>query len=186
MEVERTSTDRLTQRLIWLGCGAVGLALIAGAASPAVRRLIARTPQQNPVPAKIETPPHWSTEQVEELIAGIQDARSAGLEPKEYGLAALRGELDRRGGPSLSAGSVELDRLAETSALVLAEDLSRRDIADHGQFDWHGGERTQGASLVSALHNALVQGRLRAWLRSLRPPSWRLSPGHDGRAAATE
>ena len=171
MEVEHASTGRLSQRLLWLGCGAVGLVLIASVATPAVRRLVGKEPQDNPAPAKAEAPPHWSTAQVEELITGIQDARKAGLEPKDYGLAALRGELARRGGPTLSAGSVQLDKLAETSALNLAEDLSRRGMADHGQVDWHRGERVHSARLIDALHAALAQGRLRAWLRSLRAPA---------------
>lgn len=170
MEDQPSPTGRFSRRLLWLGCGVAGFVLVAGVATPAVRRLMAKPPQDSPAPAKPEPAPHWSTEQVEDLILGIEDARKAGLEPRDYGLAALRGELDRRGGPSLSAGSVQLDRLAESSALNLAEDLSRRGIADHGEVDWHRHERVHGAELIRALHAALAQGRLRAWLRSLPAP----------------
>ena len=169
MEVERSSPSPLAQRLLWLGYGALGLFLVAGVVTPTVRRLMARTPSDNPAAAQAGIPPHWSSEQVEELIAAIHDARKVGLEPGDYGLAALKGELARRGGPTLSAGSVQLDRLAEASALNLAEDLSRQAMADHGQIDWYGRDRAHDPHLVGALHAALAQGRLRAWLRSLRP-----------------
>jgi murein L,D-transpeptidase YcbB/YkuD len=177
MEVEQPSTHRLVRRLLWVGCGAAGLMLVASVATPAVRRLITRAPEPLRAPA-IDQPPHWSPDQVGELIAGIQDARSAGFEPKDYGIAALRGELDRRGGPSLAEGSVQLDRLAETSALTLAEDLSRRGMADHAQYDWHAQDRVRQPRLVAALHDALAKGRTRAWLRSLRPSTPQLSSSH--------
>jgi hypothetical protein len=180
VEDDQPSTGRLSQRLVWLGCGAAGVILLAGVAT----RLMARPSEPAPAPARAELPPHWSTAQVEELIAGIQDARKVGLEPKDYGLAALRGELDRRGGPSLAAGSVQLDRLAETSAVNLAEDLSRRGMADHGQIDWRAHEPRASARLVAALHTALAQGRLREWLHGLRAPSPRTSP--SGSAAPAE
>jgi hypothetical protein len=170
VEVEQPSTNRLVSRLVWLGCGAVGLLLIASVATPAMRRLVSGTPQPLPVTNNDEPPPHWSSEQVGELIAEIKGARSVGLDPKDYGIAALRGELDRRGGPTLTESSVQLDRLAETSALVLAEDLSRLSMADHGQFDWHAEERVHEPRLTAALHTALAKGRLRPWLHSLRPP----------------
>jgi hypothetical protein len=175
VEVEQPSTNRLVSRLVWLGCGAVGLLLIASVATPAVRRLIVGPSQPLPLSNTDELPPHWSVGQVGELIAEIKDSRSVGLEPKDYGIAALRGELDRRGGPSLGEGSVQLDRLAETSALVLAADLSRVGMADHGQFDWHADERVQQPRLTAGLHAALASGRVRAWLHGLRPSSPPLS-----------
>ena len=178
MEVEQPSTHRLVRRFLWLGCGAAGLMLVASVATPAVRRLITRAPEPLPASAIDQPPPHWSPERIGELIAGIQDARSAGLEPKDYGIAALRGELDRRGGPSLAEGSVQLDRLAETSALTLAEDLSRRGMADHAQYDWHAEDRVRQPRLVAALHDALAKGRMRAWLHSLRPSPSQLSSSH--------
>jgi hypothetical protein len=177
VEAEQPSTNRLASRLVWLGCGAVGLLLIASVATPAVRRLINGAPQPLPVTNNDEPPPHWSSEQVGELIAEIKHSRSYGLEPKDYGIAALRGELDRRGGPTLTEGSVQLDRLAETSALVLAEDLSRLGMADHGQFDWHAEDRVREPRLARALHDALAKGRLRPWLHSLRPTAPQISPG---------
>lgn len=171
VEVEQPSTNHLVSRLVWLGCGAVGLLLIASVASPAVRRLVTGTPPEVPLSNTDEPPPHWSPGQVGELIAEIKQSRSIGLEPKDYGIAALRGELDRLGGPSLSEGSVQLDRLAETSALILAEDLSRRGMADHAQYDWHAEERIREPRLTAGLHAALASGRLRGWLHSLRPPA---------------
>ena len=178
MEVEQPSTNHFVSRFIWLGCGAVGLLLIASVATPAVRRLMVGPAQPLPLSNTDEPPPHWSAGQVGELIAEITDSRGIGLEPKDYGIAALRGELDRRGGPSLAAGSVQLDRLAETSALVLAEDLSRLGMADHAQYDWHAGERVKTPRLTAGLHAALASGRLRAWLHGLRPHASRLSTSH--------
>jgi murein L,D-transpeptidase YcbB/YkuD len=180
VEVEQPSTNRLVSRLVWLGCGAVGLVLIAGAASPAMRRLMTRAPQQLPAPAADQPLPHWAPDQVDELIDEIQDVRSVGLEPTDYGLAALRGELDRRGGPSLTEGSIQLDRLAETSALVLAEDLSRQGMADHAQFDWHAEDRLKTSRFAAALHAALARRRVGAWLHGLRPHAPQLSSSHGG------
>jgi hypothetical protein len=180
MEVERGSTDRLVKGAIWLGCGAVGLALIAGVASPAMRRLLTRSALPQPIPATDRPAAHWTPEQVGELIAGIQDARKVGLEPKDYGLAALRGELDRRDGPSLADGSVQLDRLAETSALALADDLSQHGRADQSQFDWHTPPRAKSPRIAAELHAALAQDRLRSWLRSLKAPTLPPVPRHAG------
>jgi hypothetical protein len=178
VEVEQPSTNRLVSRLVWLGCGAVGLVLFASMATPAMRRLIAGTPQERPTAIDDQQPPHWSSEQVGELIAEIETVRGVGLEPRDYGVAALRGELDRRGGPSLAEGSVQLDRLAETSALILAEDLSRRGMADHAQYDWHAEERVRQPRLTAGLHAALTAGRLRGWLHGLRQTAPRLSSSH--------
>jgi hypothetical protein len=75
---------------------------------------------------------------------------------------------------------VLLDRLAETAALVLAEDLSRRGVGDHAQFDCHAEERVREPRLTAGLHAALAKGRLRAWLDGLRPSTNQLSPGHGG------
>jgi hypothetical protein len=179
VQVEESSTHRLASRLVWLGCGAVGLLLIASVATPAMRRM-ANAPPQPPLSNTDEPPPHWTPDQLGELIAEIKDSRRLGLEPKDYGLAALHGELDRRDGPSLAAGSVQLDRLAETSALVLAEDLSRLGMADHGQFDWHAEDRAREPRLVAGLHAALAKGRLRAWLHGLRPTMPQPAAGHRG------
>ena len=180
MEVEQPSTSDLVRRLVWLGCGAAGLLLLASVATPAMRRLSAGPTPQHPSPVGDEPPPHWSNEQVGELIAEIGTVRSVGLEPKDYGVAALRGELDRRGGPSIAENSVQLDELAETSALMLAEDLSRLGMADHDQFDWHAEDRAPQPRLAAGLHAALAEGRLRAWLHGLRSPAPRPSPSHTG------
>ena len=175
MEGESPSTNRLVSRLVWLGVGALGLVLIAGVASPAVRRMMAGPPEPPPAPSADQPPPHWSGEQVGELIDEIQESRSAGLEPKDYGLAALRSELDRRDSPTLREGSIQLDRLAEASALNLAEDLSRRGMADHGQYDWHAEEGPRDPGLVAGLHTALARSRVGAWLHGLRAPAPQLS-----------
>jgi murein L,D-transpeptidase YcbB/YkuD len=179
VEVEQPSANRLISRLVWLGCGAAGLVLIASVATPAVRRLVAGTPER-PLVNPDQPPPHWSSDQIQELIGEIQTARSVGLEPKDYGLAALRGELDRRGGPSLTEDSIQLDRLAETSALALAEDLSRRGMADHAQYDWHAEDRAAEPRLSQALRTALATGRVRAWLHGLRTPAAQPSPSQAG------
>jgi murein L,D-transpeptidase YcbB/YkuD len=179
VQVEQSSTNRLVSRLVWLGCGALGLLVIASVATPAVRRLVSSAPQPLPVTNSDEPPPHWSAGQVGELIVEINGARSVGLEPKDYGIAALRSELERRGEPTLTEDSVQLDRLAEASALVLAEDLSRLGMADHAQYDWHA-ERVREPRLAAALHAALAKGRLRAWLHGLRPPAPQLSSSQGG------
>jgi murein L,D-transpeptidase YcbB/YkuD len=108
----------------------------------------------------------WSKPQVRELIDEIAAARAHGLDPSDYGLDALKGELVQTGELLEAGGGRQLDILADTAALALAGDY-RAGRSSNGQFDWH--DAPARAVGRDELRQALRRGQLRAWLRSLRP-----------------
>lgn len=69
---------------------------------------------------------HWTPDEVRDLIATIERSEKLGYDPSSYGLAALRSELDQSVLLWGRAGSRQLDVLAQTSALALANDVRRR------------------------------------------------------------
>lgn len=108
----------------------------------------------------------WSRSQVHELIEEIVAARAVGLDPSDYGLDALKGELVQTGELLGADGSRQLDMLADAAALALATDYRAGRSRDR-QFDWHGAPSL--AIGRAELRGALARGRLRPWLQSLRP-----------------
>ena len=89
---------------------------------------------------------HWSAGQVRELIGLVEEARGHGLDPADYGLAALRSELEQSATLYRSTGSRQLDALARASAVALARAYRRRTPDEAG------------------LATALRTNRLRAWI----------------------
>jgi len=92
----------------------------------------------------------WSPADVRQLMAVIEESDRNGLEPERYGLSALRSELDQSTELWGRAGTHQLDVLAGTSALALANDYRAR----------------AGVRLATAddIRGALAAGQLRAWL----------------------
>ena len=98
----------------------LGAALIAATAAPAPA-----DPRPLPAP-QVQTSFAWSPTQVRELIGAIRKSRRAGLDPSDYGLAALRAELELCEQLWNTAGSRQLDTLARVSALALANEYRHR------------------------------------------------------------
>jgi hypothetical protein len=92
----------------------------------------------------------WTPAEVRELIATIEHAEKLGLDPASYGLAALRSELDQSMTIWGRGGSRQLDTLAQTSALALANDVRLQT-----------GTQTASAKDLDAALNA---GQLPVWL----------------------
>ncbi len=124
------------------------IAAIAGSPSPAATRPIAIAH----APASYA----WSPQQVRQLIVAIEEARRHGLDPADYGLAALRAELDLCEQLWNTPGSRQLDTLARTAALALANDYRRQAI------------RTAPVRPAD-LDAALGAGRVGSWLTAQAP-----------------
>lgn len=93
---------------------------------------------------------HWTPAEIRQLMAVIEESEKAGFDPQNYGLAALRSELDQSTELSSRAGSRQLDVLASTAALALANDYRER-----AHVRLASDEDVKGA---------LASGQLRAWL----------------------
>ena len=124
--------------------------------------------------ANVEVPAQlgrWSAEAGHALIAEIAASADEGLEPADYQLDALAGELQRSG------GGTTFDRMADTAALKLAHDYLLGAIDNKAAYDWHI-ERNDGdpSHLAIQLQQAVAAGKVQPWLRSLLPT--------DGRYAA--
>jgi hypothetical protein len=102
------------------------------------------------VPAPAPTGHSWTREEIVDLIAAIEQSRSDGLDPGQYGLAALRSELEQQSQLWGGTGTPQLDALAQTAALTLANDYRTR----------------AGGSTASAgdLNAALNEGDLKGWI----------------------
>jgi hypothetical protein len=101
-----------------------------------------------PVAKQLHAARHiWSPEQVRELIRLVEESRLRGLDPDDYGLAALRSELDQSVTFYRTDGSRQLDALAHASAVALARAYRRQGPVDD-------------ASLARALRT----NGLRAWI----------------------
>jgi len=80
----------------------------------------------------------------------IEHSRKDGFDPENYGLAALRSELEQSLAIWGSPHPRQLSVLAQTAALALANDYRRR-----------GGGQTAN---VAGLHAALLRGSLSQWI----------------------
>lgn len=131
------------------------------ALSSAPRRASASGAAPTTAPAPVATHA-WSKAQVAELIAEIAASREAGLDPDDYGIAALRGQLVLAAEVLGTDGSSQLDILADTAALSLARDY-RSGVSPIGV----GVELpAPSAADRAALRNALRSGTLRSWLQA--------------------
>ncbi|MDB5663150.1 MAG: hypothetical protein JWN59_1488 [Sphingomonas bacterium] len=139
---------------MWLGVAPLGLlaaALIATvAASP-----LAADPRVPTPPARAAFA--WSLDQVRALIGAIGEARRHGLDPATYGIAALRAELDLCEELWNTPGSRQLDTLARTAALALANEYRRVAAAQRGPVQ------------PAELDAALAAGRVGIWLSEMAP-----------------
>lgn len=104
----------------------------------------------------------WSPGQVRELIGAVEQAHRHGLDPADYGLAALRAELDLCERLWNTPGSRQLDMLARASALALANDYRRHAAASAAPVS------------PAELDAALGAGRVGSWLAAQAPA--KLSP----------
>jgi hypothetical protein len=105
----------------------------------------------------------WSRHQIAELIDEIEAVRVLGLDPGDYGLAALRGQQVVTSDLLGATGSRQLDALADFAALSLARDYRRG----------HGAASPDESAPVTiadhaALRAALKAGMLRPWLKAQR------------------
>jgi hypothetical protein len=98
---------------------------------------------------------HWTLSEVRELITVIEGADKLGYDSSRYGLAALRSELDQSTSLWSRAGSRQLDILAQTSALALANDVRKR--------------AGNTVALTTQLDAALDAGQLQTWLMHEQP-----------------
>jgi hypothetical protein len=105
----------------------------------------------------------WPPEQVRALIVAIDRSRRHGLDPAAYGVAALRAELVLCEQLWNTPGSRQLDTLARSAAMALANDYRRRGA-------W-------GAAPVRAaeLDAALGAKRVGPWLAAMAPAERRAS-----------
>jgi len=105
----------------------------------------------------------WSLDQVRVLIGAVEVSRRHGLDPAAYGLAALRAELVLCEQLWNTPGSRQLDTLARTAALALANDYRRLNAR-------------RGAPVAAAeLDAVLGAGRVGPWLAAMAPADRRAS-----------
>jgi hypothetical protein len=101
-------------------------------------------------PAASAQPGRWSPDDVRQLIAAIEQSEKSGFESRRYGLAALQSELEQTTDLWGRTGTHQLDVLANTSALALANDHRYR-----------AGLAPVAARDVDAV---LAEGNLQSWL----------------------
>jgi len=92
----------------------------------------------------------WSADDIRQLIAAIEQSEKSGFESRRYGLAALQSELEQTTDLWGRTGTRQLDALADTSALALANDHRYR-----------AGLAPVAARDVDAV---LAEGNLQSWL----------------------
>jgi hypothetical protein len=92
----------------------------------------------------------WSADDIRQLIAAIEQSEKSGFEARRYGLAALQSELEQTTDLWGRTGTRQLDALANTSALALANDHRYR-----------AGLAPVAARDVDAV---LAEGNLQSWL----------------------
>ncbi len=68
----------------------------------------------------------WTSAEIRQLIAAIEDSKNYGLDPQSYGLAALHSELEQADAIWGRSATRQLDVLAHASALTLANDYRRQ------------------------------------------------------------
>lgn len=105
-----------------------------------------------PVTASASTPQklRWTLDDIHHLIAAIEESEKGGFDSRRYGLAALRSELEQTTELWGRPGTRQLDALANSSAVTLAND--------------HRGR--VGLAPVSArdVDAVLAEGNLHSWL----------------------
>jgi L,D-transpeptidase YcbB len=105
----------------------------------------------------------WTRSMLTDLLAAVEEARAEGLEPADYRSTELRRVL------ADDFGS-EADRLAQNTALALAHDFAHGRVTGRARFDWFVASSAPAPeTLRKELDQALAQGRVRDWLRSLLP-----------------
>lgn len=120
----------------------------------------------------------WSADAARQLIAVIEDAKTEGLRPTDYGLAGLRAGLDAGPGPALDAA-------AGLSAMMLARDFAFGRVGDRAAFDWHMEASPYDASqLADRLRVAIATGKVDTFLKGLLPADARYVALRGALAAA--
>jgi hypothetical protein len=131
---------------------------------------LAQSVAAGPKPAKtltLSTRHVWTVDQVSILIAELMTVRKLGLDPADYGLPALRGELIQVREVLGASGSRQLDALADISALALASDYRAGRFA--AAINVAQTPQLRAPVNLVELHRALRSNRLRPWLHSLHP-----------------
>jgi hypothetical protein len=149
-------TIRRSHRRLVIASAAAALAGVAAIAAPASERPAGATVRAEAGAFA------WSPAQVRALIAQVEAARRHGLDPADYGLAALRAELELAERLWNTPGSRQLDTLARTSALALANDYRRA-------------ARAAAPVSPAELDAALGAGRVGPWLSAMAPADGRAS-----------
>ncbi|PZU06589.1 L,D-transpeptidase family protein [Sphingomonas sp.] len=137
-----------------MGAGSVPEAPVTAPAAAVAGE--AETVAPAPAPAPI-----WKKSAVKDLIGAIEASADQGLRPEDYGLAALKTELDAGEGPAL-------DAMAERAALTLAHDYQYGRVGDRADLGWHIDRA--GGTIDPIVLNAMVErGTVRGYLESLLP-----------------
>lgn len=116
------------------------------------------TAESQPQPATTSQP-RWSPSDIGELLQAVEDSEAEGLRPENYGHAELV--------TALIAGTPDMDRLADRSALALAHDLNEGAAPASARLDWH--IERQPMDYAAWLDRALAHHDLRASLAALLP-----------------
>ncbi|WP_116089822.1 L,D-transpeptidase family protein [Sphingomonas crusticola] len=109
----------------------------------------------------------WSSATAGQLIEAIEASRAEGLNPADYGLAALRRAAQGGQGPAL-------DALATSSALALAHDYYFGRVADRADMQWMiRRSADEEAQLPARLDAAIETGKVGEFLQALLPSDQR-------------
>ena len=143
---------------------AVALPLISMALATVGARASAETPPTGPVFSAIaQSQARWSLSNAMALLDLIDKAAGEGLDPGDYGAHALRVAIES------GRTGVELDGLANASALDLAGDYANGRVGDRESLDWYIAAPADPARLAAGLAEALDRDRLGAWRHGLLP-----------------
>jgi hypothetical protein len=125
------------------------MAAAAGSGALAPRERAGAFPVKADI-ASQQRPSRWTADDVRHLIAAIEESEKSGFDSRRYGLAALQSELEQTTELWGRPGTRQLDILANTSALALANDHRYR-----------AGLAPVAARDVDAV---LAEGNLQSWL----------------------
>lgn len=144
----------------WLA--AVPIAVVAAftfnASAPA-----GTTPEETSTEMLAQADARWSVSDARQLLQAVEASAAEGLDPANYGVAALRAAIEAdRAGPAL-------DGIATNSALRLAHDYADGRIEDKAALDWKIGTPVDATALSAALDEAIAKKRVAEWLKSLLP-----------------
>jgi murein L,D-transpeptidase YcbB/YkuD len=109
--------------------------------------------------AAVAAQPRWSPIDVQELLEAVERSDAEGLRPEDYGAAELIS--------ALIAGTPDMDRLADRSALALAHDLNEGAAPAAERSDWH--IERQPTDYAAWLDRALASHSVRASFAALLP-----------------